>query len=215
MPTAARPRDGSSGCGRTRSRRGGGTGFSASAATLRRPGCGASPGRARGRTGPVGGGARAPRRRARRPRSGPLAQRRRGTRGDRGARARADRAGARRHGGRHLRAVRVVPPADLGGAPRGAAVRGSLRGLRGAPVSSPAASGRRSPIYELPDAPRPAPQRAGLLEWVGMIAVAIVAVAADQITKSLATRTLDHGEVVKILPFFDLRRIKNTGIAFG
>jgi signal peptidase II len=82
-------------------------------------------------------------------------------------------------------------------------------------VSSPTASGRRSPIYELPDSPRPAPQRAGLLEWVGMIAVAIVAVVADQITKSLATRTLAHGEVVKLLPVFDLQRIKNTGIAFG
>ena len=82
-------------------------------------------------------------------------------------------------------------------------------------MSSPTASGRRSPIYELDEGPQPAPQGAGLLERVGMIAVAIVAVVADQITKSLATRTLDRGEVVQILPVFDLRRIKNTGIAFG
>jgi signal peptidase II len=75
--------------------------------------------------------------------------------------------------------------------------------------------GGRSPIYELPESPRPVPQRAGLLEWVGLIAVALVAVVADQITKSLATRTLGRGEVVQLLPFFDLRRIKNTGIAFG
>lgn len=75
--------------------------------------------------------------------------------------------------------------------------------------------GGRSPIYELPASPRPVPQRAGLLEWVGLIAVAVVAVAADQITKSLATRSIDRGEIVELLPFFDLRRIKNTGIAFG
>lgn len=81
-------------------------------------------------------------------------------------------------------------------------------------MSTPTVSSGRSPIYELPDPP-PAAPRAGLLEWVGMIAVAIVAVAADQITKSLATRTLAHGEVVGLLPFFDLQRIKNTGIAFG
>ena len=76
-------------------------------------------------------------------------------------------------------------------------------------------SGRRSPIYELPEAPRPDAHRAGLLEWVGLVAVAVVAVAADQITKSLATRSIDRGEAVRLLPFFDLRRIKNTGIAFG
>ncbi len=75
--------------------------------------------------------------------------------------------------------------------------------------------GGRSPIYELPESPRPSAQRAGLLEWVGMSAVAVVAVGADQITKSLATRTIERGEIVELLPFFDLRRIKNTGIAFG
>jgi signal peptidase II len=75
--------------------------------------------------------------------------------------------------------------------------------------------GGRSPIYQLPESPAAAPQGAGLLEWVGLVAVAVVAVAADQITKSLATRTIGRGEVVELLPFFDLRRIKNTGIAFG
>jgi signal peptidase II len=82
-------------------------------------------------------------------------------------------------------------------------------------MSTPTMRGGRSPIYELPESPRPAPSRAGLLEWVGLFAVAIVAVVADQITKSLATRTIDRGEIVELLPFFDLRRIKNTGIAFG
>jgi signal peptidase II len=47
------------------------------------------------------------------------------------------------------------------------------------------------------------------------VAVSVVAVVADQLTKSLATRSLDRGEIVELLPFFDLRRIKNTGIAFG
>ena len=82
-------------------------------------------------------------------------------------------------------------------------------------MTTPTMRGGRSPIYELPEAPRPDAHRAGLLEWVGLAAVAVVAVAADQITKSLATRSLDRGEVVGLLPFFDLRRIKNTGIAFG
>jgi signal peptidase II len=75
--------------------------------------------------------------------------------------------------------------------------------------------GHRSPIYELPPGLRPAAPRAGLLEWFGCGAVALVAVVADQLTKSIATRTLDRGEIVELLPFFDLRRIRNTGIAFG
>ena len=82
-------------------------------------------------------------------------------------------------------------------------------------MTTPTMRGGRSPIYELPESPSPAAQRAGLLEWVGLVAVALVAVVADQITKSLATRSLDRGEIVQLLPFFDLRRIKNTGIAFG
>ncbi len=82
-------------------------------------------------------------------------------------------------------------------------------------MSTPTLRGGRSPIYELPESPRPVSYRAGLLEWVGLVAVAVVAIVADQITKSLATRTLDRGEIVELLPFFDLRRIKNTGIAFG
>ncbi len=73
----------------------------------------------------------------------------------------------------------------------------------------------RSPIHELPPGLRPPAHGAGALEWVGFSAVATVAVVADQLTKSIATRALERGEIVELLPFFDLRRIRNTGIAFG
>jgi signal peptidase II len=47
------------------------------------------------------------------------------------------------------------------------------------------------------------------------VAVALVAVAADQATKSIATRTLALEQPVRLAPFLDLTRIHNTGIAFG
>ena len=76
------------------------------------------------------------------------------------------------------------------------------------------AAPRRSPIYELPP-PNPNAHRAGLIEWTGLGVVAVVAVIADQVTKSIATRSLALNEPVDVVPFFDLTRIHNTGIAFG
>jgi signal peptidase II len=74
----------------------------------------------------------------------------------------------------------------------------------------------RSPVYQLPDPPeRPEDQRAGLFEWVALAAVAITVIVADQITKSIATRTLVLERPVRLAPFFDLTRIHNPGIAFG
>ncbi len=48
-----------------------------------------------------------------------------------------------------------------------------------------------------------------------MIAVAAAAIAADQITKSIATRTLELNESRELLPYLSLTRIHNSGIAFG
>jgi signal peptidase II len=53
------------------------------------------------------------------------------------------------------------------------------------------------------------------VQWTALAAVAGAAVAADQITKSIATRALDIGDPIQVLPFFSLERIRNTGIAFG
>lgn len=88
-------------------------------------------------------------------------------------------------------------------------------GLPLAIVSAPTVP-PRSPVYRLPDPPeRPEDVRAGLFEWVALVAVAAVVIVADQITKSIATRTLDLDQAVPLLPFLDLTRIHNTGIAFG
>jgi signal peptidase II len=81
-------------------------------------------------------------------------------------------------------------------------------------MEAPTTSRPLSPIYELPEPPNTS-TRAGALEWTGLAAVAIVSIAADQITKSIATRSLALQVPHEILPGFDLTRIKNTGIAFG
>ena len=53
------------------------------------------------------------------------------------------------------------------------------------------------------------------MEWTGLAAVCIVAICADQLTKSIATRALAIGDPTEVLPLFSLERIRNTGIAFG
>jgi signal peptidase II len=74
----------------------------------------------------------------------------------------------------------------------------------------------RSPVYRLPEPPeRPEDARAGLFEWVALGAVATTVLVADQVTKSIATRTLTLERPVRLMPFLDLTRIHNTGIAFG
>ena len=52
-------------------------------------------------------------------------------------------------------------------------------------------------------------------DWVGMSVVAVVAFVADWITKAIATDQLVLGESHSILPFLDLQRIHNTGVAFS
>jgi signal peptidase II len=48
-----------------------------------------------------------------------------------------------------------------------------------------------------------------------MLALAIAAVAADQLTKATVVRALELGEAVEVLPFLDFWHVRNTGIAFG
>ena len=62
---------------------------------------------------------------------------------------------------------------------------------------------------------RPPTTRAGLVEWTGLVALAVTAGIADQITKSIATRSLVLGQPVRLLPVLDLLRIHNTGVAFN
>ena len=72
-----------------------------------------------------------------------------------------------------------------------------------------------SPIFELPEPPRSS-FRAARLQWIGLVAIAIVGAAADQITKIIARGTLRLGEPrVLVDGWFDLTYIHNPGIAFG
>jgi signal peptidase II len=69
-------------------------------------------------------------------------------------------------------------------------------------------------IEQLPD-PRPAPERAGSLQWVGMVSVAAVAVAADQVTKHLIVSSMTLGDSRELFPFLSISHVRNSGIAFG
>ena len=57
--------------------------------------------------------------------------------------------------------------------------------------------------------------RAGSLQWAGMLAVAVAAVVADQLTKRLIDRSMTLGESRQVLPFLHIMYVRNTGIAFG
>jgi signal peptidase II len=48
-----------------------------------------------------------------------------------------------------------------------------------------------------------------------MLAVASVAVAADQLTKHVIEQTIPIGQVRDVIPFVHLAHVANTGIAFG
>jgi signal peptidase II len=65
-----------------------------------------------------------------------------------------------------------------------------------------------------PDTP-PLRTPAGAFQWVGLVAVAVVTIVADQVTKWVARATLLGSEPVDVLPFFSLTYARNTGIAFG
>lgn len=75
-------------------------------------------------------------------------------------------------------------------------------------------SARGAELIESVPAPQP-PARAGSLQWVGMLAVASVAVVADQVTKHVIERTIPTGQIRDVIPFVHLTHVSNTGIAFG
>jgi signal peptidase II len=57
--------------------------------------------------------------------------------------------------------------------------------------------------------------RAGSLQWAGLVAVAVAAVVADQVTKRAIEHRLALEETHRVLPFLTITHVRNSGIAFG
>ncbi len=56
---------------------------------------------------------------------------------------------------------------------------------------------------------------AGPRQWLGFGAIALAAVAADQLTKQIVSSALGLGEEVHIVGPFSIHHVQNSGIAFG
>ena len=56
---------------------------------------------------------------------------------------------------------------------------------------------------------------AGTRQWVGLAAVALTAVAADQATKAIVSAELALGEQVDVAGPLSIHHVQNSGIAFG
>lgn len=56
---------------------------------------------------------------------------------------------------------------------------------------------------------------AGPFHWAAFVAVASVALAADQALKALVPKTIALGDEVPIIGLFSLTHVRNSGIAFG
>ena len=59
------------------------------------------------------------------------------------------------------------------------------------------------------------PLGAGSRQWLSLAAIAVAAVAADQLTKQVVARALALGEEVEIIGPFSIHHVHNSGIAFG
>src|SRR5262245_38790318 len=59
------------------------------------------------------------------------------------------------------------------------------------------------------------PLGAGLWQWVGLIAVALAALGADQLTKSVVSDHLALDEGIHVVGPFSIHHVQNSGIAFG
>jgi signal peptidase II len=59
------------------------------------------------------------------------------------------------------------------------------------------------------------PLGAGARHWVSLGAIALAAIAADQLTKQVVARALALGEEVEIAGPFSIHHVHNSGIAFG
>lgn len=56
---------------------------------------------------------------------------------------------------------------------------------------------------------------AGLAQWVALLAVAVAAIFADQLTKQIVSSRLALGEEVAVVGPFSIHHVQNSGIAFG
>jgi signal peptidase II len=56
---------------------------------------------------------------------------------------------------------------------------------------------------------------AGPAQWLALLAVAVSAMFADQLTKQVVGRTLAVGESVDLVGPFSIHHVENSGIAFG
>jgi signal peptidase II len=88
------------------------------------------------------------------------------------------------------------------------------------PASSPPLASRDAvaevtPLRRAPSHVRPDRWRAGALEWTELGTIALVALAADQITKTAIDRSLALGDSVTLAPPLALWHVRNQGIAFG
>lgn len=56
---------------------------------------------------------------------------------------------------------------------------------------------------------------AGWRQWVALIAVALAAVVADQVTKAIVASELELGDSVDVIGPLSIHHVQNSGIAFG
>ncbi|MDX6474718.1 MAG: hypothetical protein QOH95_229, partial [Gaiellaceae bacterium] len=56
---------------------------------------------------------------------------------------------------------------------------------------------------------------AGAWQWAGLATVALAAVAADQLTKHVVTRTLPLDDSLHVAGPLSIHHVQNSGIAFG
>jgi signal peptidase II len=56
---------------------------------------------------------------------------------------------------------------------------------------------------------------AGPLQWLGLVAVALAAVLADQVTKHVVSDNLSLDEGLHVAGPFSIHHVQNSGIAFG
>jgi signal peptidase II len=59
------------------------------------------------------------------------------------------------------------------------------------------------------------PLSAGPFHWLALLAVAVSAILADQITKAIVANQLELGESVEVIGPLSIRHVNNPGIAFG
>jgi signal peptidase II len=59
------------------------------------------------------------------------------------------------------------------------------------------------------------PLGAGMTQWLSLAAIALAAVAADQLTKQIVVSQLQLDEATHVIGPFGIHHVQNSGIAFG